>query len=228
MTRERILVIEDDTDIARIIRAYLEHDDFEVDVRFDGVGGLAKALDHPPDLVVLDWMLPGLDGIEVLTRLRSALETPVIMLSARTEYDDRVEGLGTGADDYIPKPFHPPELVARVHAVLRRSRKESPEEPLQVGTLSIDVQKQKVMMAGQSVPVTPLEFDLLRILAAHPGRVFRRNELLDRVWGRDFTGVDRVVDVHVFKLRQKLEAGGAGSLIETVRGVGYRFSEIVS
>ena len=225
MSKERVLVVEDDLDIARIVRAYLEHEGYSVEVAHDGRDGLRRALNDPPALIVLDWMLPGLDGIELLGRLRGTVETPVIMLTARGEHDDRVEGFRSGVDDYVPKPFHPPELVARVRAVLRRSRPERGDEPLRVGELSLDLQKQKATVAGESVPLTALEFDLLRILASHPGRIFRRNELLDRVWGRDFAGVDRVVDVHIFKLRQKLEGGDRRSLIETVRGVGYRFSE---
>lgn len=225
MTKERILVVEDDVDIARVVRAYLENEGYAVDVAHDGREGLQKAMDDAPALVVLDWMLPGLDGIEVLRRLRSSLETPVIMLTARGEHDDRVEGFRSGVDDYVPKPFHPPELVARVQAVLRRSWQEHADESLQVGDLSLDFQKRKVSVAGRNVVLTALEFDLLRILASHPGRVFHRNELLDRVWGEDFAGVDRVVDVHVFTLRQKLDGGEDSSMIETVRGVGYRFSE---
>ena len=225
MSKERVLVVEDDLDIARVVRAYLEHEGYPVEVAHDGRDGLQSALHDPPSLIVLDWMLPGLDGIELLRRLRATLETPVIMLTARGEHDDRVEGFRVGVDDYVPKPFHPPELMARVQAVLRRSRPEQAEEPLRVGELSLDLRKQKTMVAGESVPLTALEFELLRILASHPGRIFRRNELLDRVWGRDFAGVDRVVDVHIFKLRQKLEGGDRRSMIETVRGVGYRFSE---
>lgn len=225
MARARLLVVEDDQDIATVVKAYLEHDDFQVEVASDGGEGLARALSETPDLVVLDWMLPGMDGIEVLTRLRAASEVPVIMLTARGEHDDLIEGLSVGADDYLSKPFHPPELVARITAVLRRSHRTLGDAPLRLGEMTIDVAKQKVTMAGDEVPLTALEFDLLLALAAAPGRVFSRNELLDRVWGRDFVGVDRVVDVHVFKLRQKLERQGGASLIETVRGVGYRFSE---
>lgn len=225
MSKERVLVVEDDLDIARVVRAYLEREGYSVEVAHDGRDGLQSALNDPPALIVLDWMLPGLDGIELLNRLRGTVDTPVIMLTARGEHDDRVEGFRSGADDYVPKPFHPPELVARIQAVLRRSKPEQADEPVQVGELSLDVLKQKATLAGEKVALTALEFDLLRILASHPGRIFGRNELLDRVWGRDFTGVDRVVDVHIFKLRQKLEGGDRRSLIETVRGVGYRFRE---
>ena len=224
----RILVIEDDPDTARVLRAYLEHGGFQVDIAADGLGGLDLALAEQADLIVLDWMLPGLDGLEVLLRLRPEVQTPVILLTARREAEDRLRGFERGADDYVPKPFHPPELVARVHAVLRRSSPANAEEPLKVGDLTIDLQRRQVLLAGEEVNLTSLEFDLLHLLAAHPGRVFRRNELLDRVWGRDFTGVDRVVDVHVSNLRQKLEKTTGTSFLQTVRGVGYAFQEDTS
>jgi two-component system alkaline phosphatase synthesis response regulator PhoP len=222
---ESIRVIEDDPDIARVVTTYLRHAGFSVESAADGREGLRRALNASPALVVLDWMLPGLDGMEVLRRLRERQGTPVIMLTARGEADDRLAGFEHGADDYVPKPFHPQELVARVRAVLRRGRLESPDERLQVGELVIDKEKREVMLAGEGLPLTSLEFDLLHALAAHPGRVFRRNELLDRVWGSDFTGVDRVVDVHISNLRQKLERGGLPPLLQTVRGVGYKFEE---
>lgn len=225
MTKARILVIEDDPDTARVLRAYLEHAGFEVDIGVDGPSGLDLALEESADLIVLDWMLPGLDGIEVLQRLRPEVQAPVILLTARGEVDDRLQGFEHGVDDYVPKPFHPPELIARVHAVLRRSRPEQRDKPLQAGDLVIDPGKRRVFLAEEEVNLTTLEFDLLHLLATNPGRVFRRNELLDRAWGRDFVGVDRVVDVHVSNLRQKLEKDGDGSFIQTVRGIGYAFRE---
>jgi two-component system alkaline phosphatase synthesis response regulator PhoP len=222
---ESILVIEDDPDIARVLTTYLRHAGFSVESVGDGREGLHRALDAPPSLVVLDWMLPGMDGLEVMRRLREKQETPVIMLTARGEADDRLSGFEHGADDYVPKPFHPQELVARVRAVLRRAGQESRDERMELGALLIDVGKREVLLAGERVPLTSLEFDLLHALAANPGRVFRRNELLDRVWGSDFSGVDRVVDVHISNLRQKLERGGLPLLLQTVRGVGYKFEE---
>ena len=202
----RILLIEDDTDTQRIVGRYLERSGFVVDVAQDGLGGLAKALESAPDLIVLDWMLPGLDGLELLKRLRSEQRTPVIMLSARTEEADRILGLEFGADDYVLKPFSPGELVARVKAVLRRSSEpdEQPER-LRVGSLQLNPAKRTVQAEGRLLDLTTLEFDLLHTLMRAPGRVFTRNDLLERVWGNDFTGVDRVVDVHVSNLRQKLE-----------------------
>lgn len=208
-----------------MVRAYLEHAGFAVAVAYDGRRGLQAALEAPPALIVLDWMLPEFDGIELLRRLKGSRDIPVIMLTARGEAGDRLTGFGLGVDDYVAKPFHPPELVARVKAVLRRSRREPPTEPLQRGELVIDPERRQVTLAGQPATLTTLEFDLLLTLAMHPGRVFRRDELLDRVWGADFTGVDRVVDVHISNLRQKLASTGGPSLINTVRGIGYTFTE---
>jgi len=220
----RILVVEDDTDTAHVVRAYLERDGFEVEVARDGVTGLELAMQHAPDLVVLDWMLPGLDGLSFLRTLRRGRSLPVIMLTARTEEGDRIAGLEAGADDYVAKPFSPRELSARVRAVLRRaaSAEAEPHAVVDVAGLHLDGARRRVEAHGQALELSALEFDLLATLAAAPGRVFTRNELIERVWGPDFTGVDRVVDVHVSNLRQKLEAAGARGVVGTVRGVGYR------
>jgi DNA-binding response OmpR family regulator len=222
---QRILIVEDDPDVIRVARAYLEREGFTVETAQDGLAGLHAALERPPTLIVLDWMLPHLDGLAFLERLRKAQRTPVIMLTARTEESDRVVGLELGADDYIPKPFSPRELVARVRAVLRRAKPaaKDEEEVLVHGELQIDPRHRTVERAGRRVDLTALEFDLLYALAGAPGRVFSRDELLDRVWGQDFTGVDRVVDVHVSNLRQKLATVGADAMLVTVRGVGYKF-----
>ena len=221
---QRVLVVEDDTDTARVVRAYLERDGFEVEVARDGVTGLERALNDRPDLVVLDWMLPGLDGLSFLRALRRDGALPVIMLTARTEEGDRIAGLEAGADDYVAKPFSPRELSARVRAVLRRAPagQDEPRAPIEVGGLRIDGARRSVDVHGRRVELSALEFDLLATLAGAPGRVFTRDELIERVWGPDFTGVDRVVDVHVSNPRQKLERGGARGLVGTVRGVGYR------
>ncbi len=224
----QILVVEDDQDIVRVVKAYLEREGFSVEIALDGLSGLDKALDGSPELIVLDWMLPGLDGLEFIKRLRQEKHTPVIMLTARAEEPDRVLGLELGADDYVAKPFSPRELVARVKAVLRRMRNttEREQEALSRGSLLIDPMHRSVRMEGRRLDLTTLEFDLLYTLASQPGRVFRRDELLDRVWGRDFEGVDRVVDVHVSNLRQKLDAASdQPSLVLTVRGIGYKFTE---
>jgi two-component system, OmpR family, alkaline phosphatase synthesis response regulator PhoP len=224
----RILVVEDDLGIARAVRAYLEKEGFEVDVVTDGLLALQRALAEAPLLIVLDWMLPGLDGLKFMRRLRQEQRTPIIMLTARIEENDRILGLEFGADDYVTKPFSPRELVARVKAVLRRTEGAEEEDPevLVAGPLVIDLVRHTVTRDDVPLELTVLEFNLLHTLAVRPGRVFTRDELLSRVWGTDFVGVDRVVDVHVSHLRHKLEADPeVPTLILTVRGVGYKLAE---
>jgi len=222
---ERILVVEDDGDVLRVVVAFLEREGYQVDTARDGALGLERALAVPPDLVILDWMLPVLDGPAFLARLRREQDTPVIMLTARTEEHDRITGLEIGADDYVTKPFSPRELVARVRAVLRRRDGSADERPAAIEHrgLRVDPAARTVEREGRRADVTTVEFDLLYALASAPGRVFRRTELLDRVWGDEFAGVDRVVDVHVSHLRRKLEPLGADGMIATVRAVGYKF-----
>lgn len=223
---EQILLVEDDPDIVRIVQAYLEREGFQVETAVDGASGLAFALAESPALIVLDWMLPSLDGEAFMTRLRPALATPVIMLTARGEEVDRLRGFELGVDDYIPKPFSPRELVARIHAVLRRAGSETVStQAIRRGALWVNPLKRSASFGEHVLDLTTLEFELLYTLAEQPGRVWHRNELLDRVWGRDFTGVDRVVDVHMSNLRIKLEAVYATPLLATVRGVGYKFVE---
>ena len=221
----RILVVEDDADAAQVVSAYLTREGYAVEVAHDGAAGLQAALTAPPALVVLDWMLPGVAGPEFLTALRRAQRTPVIMLTARSEESDRIVGLELGADDYVVKPFSPRELVARVRAVLRRSQAREvaeADEAVEHRGLRVDPLQRQASFAGREVELTTLEFDLLFALARAPGRVFTRNDRIARVWGPDFTGVDRVVDVHVSNLRQKLASVGADALLVTVRGVGYK------
>jgi two-component system, OmpR family, alkaline phosphatase synthesis response regulator PhoP len=221
----RILIVEDDPDIVHVAKAYLEKDGFQVDVARDGLIGFEKATQFPPNLIVLDWMLPGLDGITFLHRLRKEHKTPVIMLTARTEEVDRLKGLAL-ADDYITKPFSPKELVARVKAVLRRFD-SSDTTPVVIthGNLTIDPARRVALRGSVPLELTVLEFDLLYTFAKSPGRVFRRDELLERVWGRDYDGVDRVVDVHVSNLRQKLEPDpDHPSYLLTIRGIGYKLT----
>lgn len=222
---ERILVVEDDADVVRVVVSFLEREGYLVEVALDGALGLDAALRDSPDLVILDWMLPVVDGPTFLARLRREQDVPVIMLTARSEEDDRIRGLETGADDYVTKPFSPRELVARVRAVLRRRDGVEAERPVTIEHhgLRIDPEARTVRRLGTRADVTTVEFDLLYALASAPGRVFRRTELLDRVWGEDFGGVDRVVDVHVSHLRRKLEPLGADGMIATVRAVGYKF-----
>jgi DNA-binding response OmpR family regulator len=217
-----ILIVEDDPDVVRVARAYLEREGYAVLVESDGEAGLQRARTARPDLVVLDWMLPGVSGLDVLRRLRTEGAVPVVMLTARTDEADRVLGLELGADDYLSKPFSPRELVARVGAVLRRTGVAAATEPvMRHGALEVDVAARTARVAGQDVDLTTLEFDLLRAFAAAPGRVYRREELIERVWGGAYDGNDRVVDVHVSNLRQKLADAHGGDLIRTVRGVGY-------
>ena len=223
---KRILIVEDDPDIVRVIEAYLRREGFVTEVAGDGEAGLASALATPPALIVLDWMLPRCDGEAFMRRLRPLQTTPVVMLTARGEEEDRLQGFALGVDDYLPKPFSPRELVARVLAVLRRAGVEkAPPTALERGSLRIDPLRRCASFADQDVELTTLEFDLLHTLAAQPGRVWRRDELLDRVWGRDFAGVDRVVDVHLSNLRAKLENVCDLPLLLTIRGVGYKFTE---
>ncbi len=223
---ERILLVEDDPDIVRIVQAYLTREGFQVETAVDGATGLASALAQPPALIVLDWMLPRLDGETFMMHLRLTLATPVIMLTAKGEEDDRLRGFELGVDDYIPKPFSPRELVARIHAVLRRAHGEKVStQAIWRGNLWIDPVKRLASLGGHQLDLTTREFELLYTLAEQPGRVWHRNELLDRVWGRDFTGIDRVVDVHVSNLRLKLEAFCGTAVLATVRGVGYKFVE---
>jgi DNA-binding response OmpR family regulator len=220
---QTVLIVEDDADVVRVARAYLERDGFTVAVESDGDAGLRRALADPPALVVLDWMLPKRSGLEVLRELRQRATVPVILLTARTDETDRVIGLELGADDYVTKPFSPRELVARVRAVLRRAEAATAPggEVLHHGLLVVDAARRQVSFDGRPLQLTTLEFDLLHTLARTPGRVFGRDALIERVWGADFGGVDRVVDVHVSNLRQKLAAAGAEGLLRTVRGVGY-------
>lgn len=220
----RILVVEDDVDTAKVITAYLSREGYEVTVARDGTTGLQLARQTPPALIVLDWMLPGASGPEFITSLRRGQQTPIIMVTARSEESDRIVGLELGADDYLVKPFSPRELVARVRAVLRRSRTGwlDGQGIIEHRGLVVDPLQRQVTFAGCDIDLTTLEFDLLHALTLAPGRVYSRNDLIERVWGPDFAGIDRVVDVHVSNLRQKLAPAGAHELLVTVRGVGYK------
>ncbi|MFN2242370.1 MAG: response regulator transcription factor [Anaerolineae bacterium] len=225
MPDSKILVIDDEQSILDLVTAYLRRAGYEVHTAMDGPGGLKAARAFKPDLIVLDIMLPGMDGLEVLTHLRRESDVYVIMLTARSEETDKIVGLSVGADDYLTKPFSPRELVARVKAALRRLRDGvGPTEAttLTFRHLRIDTGSRQVWVDDELVELTPTEFDLLRILADHRGLVLSREQLLQQVWGYDFYGEERVVDVHIGHIRQKL---GDGRFIVTVRGVGYRFEE---
>ena len=225
-----ILIVEDDKKTASLLSAYLEREGFQTVAAYDGRQALELARSHNPILVILDLMLPLLDGWEVCRELRRSSDVPILILSARDEEIDRVSGLTLGADDYVVKPFSPREVVARVKAILRRGRveKTDDEHMLTRGDLVLDPKKHKVTLDGHPISLTPHEFTLLQTLMARPGKVFTRDELLTRLYPReDVAVVDRVVDVHIGKLRQKIEREPSNpEYILTIRGVGYQFAEI--
>lgn len=224
----QILVVEDDKKTASLIALYLTREGFKVLSAEDGDQALETALRHQPDFVILDLMLPKLDGVEVCRRLRSRSDVPILMLTAKDEELDRVLGFTLGADDYVSKPFSPRELVARVKAILRRSGPAAPkkETPLSHGDLSLDPEKHRVTLRGEPLPLTLSEYKLLHALMAAPGKVFSREELLNRLYPSGEAVVDRVVDVHIGKLRQKIEKNPAEpKCILTVRGIGYQLAE---
>ncbi|MGE5288588.1 MAG: response regulator [Micromonosporaceae bacterium] len=223
----RALVVDDEEPLARLVADYLARDGFITDVALDGEHALELARTADPDVVVLDLMLPGIDGVEVCRRLRTFTDAYVIMLTARAEEVDKLIGLAVGADDYLTKPFSPRELVARVKAMLRRprtSRVGDGEAPVRrFGDLVIDPAAREVTVAGTPVELTRLEFDLLDVLSARPRVVFTRRQLVDRVWGEDWFGDDHIVDVHVVRLRRKLgDDATSPRYVLTARGVGYR------
>ena len=218
----RILIIEDEPAIIDLVRLYLEKEGFEVVSARDGVEGMVAFRREQPDLVILDLMLPELDGWEVCKRLRKETNTPIIMLTARSDDVDKIVGLELGADDYVTKPFNPRELVARVKAVLRRTQGDPVPtgDSLRVGDVEVDLARRELRVAGALIPLRAREFELLATLARRPGMVFSREQLLNLVWGYDYVGGTRTVDVHVAQLRQKLKASAVR--IETVWGVGYK------
>ena len=219
-----MLLVEDDAALAELLVWHFQRENFDIRHTPDGEEALLIAQESPPDLVLLDWMIQGLSGIEVCRRLRRMTETqnvPIIMLTARGEEEDRVRGLETGADDYVTKPFSPRELVARVGAVLRRVRPGLAGEQLTYADLEMDTVGHKVRRAGQLVPLGPTEFRLLKHFLEHPGWVFSRERLLDSVWGHDADIEPRTVDVHIRRLRQAINAGDRPDIIRTVRSAGY-------
>ena len=222
-----ILVVDDERRIVRLVRDYLEAAGFRVVTAHDGEMALTQFRYERPDLIVLDLNMPGVDGIDVSRAIRRQYNTPIIMLTARVEETDRIVGLELGADDYVTKPFSPRELVARVKAVLRRTRNADPvSAPIRAGRLVIDPDKRAVTLDGKMVNLTTTEFDLLLVLARTPGRVFSRMELLDRIQGVAFEGYDRTVDVHIKNLRKKIEPNPRKPrYVLTVYGAGYRFAE---
>ena len=222
----KILVIDDEPSITNLVSAYLKPEGYEVYIAADGNAGLKSARAFKPDLIILDLMLPGMDGIELLSRLRRESEVYVIMLTARTEETDKIVGLSVGADDYVTKPFSPRELTARVKAALRRIQtgagSGSETSVYSFRHLRMDVGARTVSVDEKPIELTAIEFDLLKVLVENRGRVLSREQLLEKVWGGEYFGEQRVVDVHLGHVRQKL---GSDDLIVTVRGVGYRFED---
>ena len=228
MIKHKILVVDDDRKIVELVRLYLEKDGYRVLVAYDGLEALELARRKRPDLILLDLMLPEMNGLDVCRILQAESEVPIIMLTAKTTDEDKLIGLELGADDYVTKPFNPREVVARVRAVLRRADRESPQGPTEMrfADLVIDGRCHEVRMQGKVVDLTPTEFRLLEVLAGEPGRVYTRLELLDQVFGYDFEGFERTVDVHVKNLRKKIEPDPKQpAYVKTVYGVGYKFSE---
>ena len=220
----RILVVDDDKNICELIRLYLQKEGYAVEIANDGLNALEKFSQNPPQAVILDIMLPKIDGIEVLKRMRKSGNIPVIMLTAKGEVFDKVLGLELGADDYMVKPFEPKELVARLKAVLRRFESaENLDKEIVYPNIRINLSTYELILAGKSIDIPPKELELLYFLASHPNRVFTRDQLLDEVWGYDFFGDSRTVDVHVKRLREKLEGYESSWQLKTVWRVGYKF-----
>lgn len=217
-----ILVVDDETAVLELVTAYLAREGYDVLTARDGPSALELARSRRPDVVILDIMLPGLDGIQVLGRLRDEQDPYVILLTARSEETDKLVGLAVGADDYVTKPFSPRELAARVKAALRRLQPEDVPRALVFAHLRLDPGAHRAWLDGEEMALTPTEFALLRVLAEHAGQALSREQILERLWGHDFYGEEHVVDVHVGNLRRKL---GGRDLIHTVRGVGYRFED---
>lgn len=221
---ERILIIEDDEAIVRVLRRSLVYEGYAVEAAYDGESGLIKAREFRPDLVILDWMLPGMDGLDVCLRLRSLMKVPILMLTAKDTIEDRVTGLDSGADDYMVKPFQLEELLARIRALLRRTQPER-VPVLTFLDLSLNTSTRQASRKGRVIKLTAKEFELLELFLRHPRQVLTREVIFDRVWGYDFGGESNVLDVYVRYLRQKLESEGEPRLIFTLRGVGYVLRE---
>jgi DNA-binding response OmpR family regulator len=226
MASKTVLVVDDDAKTVELVKLYLNRDGYRVLSAYDGAGALRLARESRPDLIVLDLMLPGVDGLEVCRSLRSESDVPIIMLTARTTDEDKLTGLGLGADDYVSKPFSPRELAARVRTVIRRLPGERGPVEIKRGELVLNFLKQEVSIAGRPLNLTPVEFKLLGVLIKEAGRVFSRAELVEKALGYDYRGFDRTIDVHILNLRRKLEPDPVHpKYIKTVYGAGYKFSE---
>ena len=225
MTSERLLIIEDEARIAQFVERALIYEGYRVSVARDGQTGLQIARDNPPDLVILDWMLPGLDGLEVCKRLRAASTVPILMLTAKDDIKDRVVGLDAGADDYLVKPFSVDELLARVRALFRRATPTSKPEILRFADLTLDTGTHRAYRGDRAIDLTAKEYELLELFMRNPRQVLTRDVIFDRVWGYDFGGESNIIEVYVRYLRQKTEQGEEARLVHTVRGVGYVLRE---
>ena len=229
MAGKRVLVVDDDAKTVELVKLYLNRDGYGVLTAYDGVEALRLAREGHPDLIVLDLMLPGMDGLEVCRTLRDESDVPIIMLTAKTTDEDKLTGLGLGADDYVTKPFSPRELAARVRAVLRRLPGERGPDEIKCGQLTVNFLRHEASLAGKSLNLTTVEFKLLGVLAKEPGRVFSRAQLIEKALGYDFEGFDRTIDVHILNLRRKLEPDPSHPrYIKTAYGAGYKFSEVLS
>jgi len=229
MAGKKILVVDDDAKTVELVKLYLNRDGYRVLTAYDGVEALRLGRDSHPDLIVLDLMLPGIDGLEVCRTIRKESDVPIIMLTAKTTDQDKLIGLGLGADDYVTKPFSPRELAARVRAVLRRLPGERGPEKIDHGKLTLDFRKHEAFLAGRPLNLTPIEFKLLGVLAKEPGRVFSRAQIIEKSFGYDFDSFDRTIDVHILKLRRKIEPDPHHPrYIKTVYGAGYKLSEVGS
>lgn len=228
MQKTKLLLVEDDTPLVELIRYNFEREDYIVDATNDGEEAILMAKESLPDIIILDWMIENLSGIEVCRQLRRSSETrhiPIIMLSARSEEDDKIRGLEIGADDYLTKPFSPRELLARVIAVLRRTRPALAGENLKFSDIEMDINAHKVKRAGQSIALGPTEYKLLKHFLEYPSQVFSRERLLDTVWGYDSDIEIRTVDVHIRRLRKALNINGGSDIIRTVRSAGYSLDQ---
>ncbi len=224
MTEKTVLVVDDDVKTVELVKVYLNRDGYRVLTAYDGVEALRVARESNPDLVVLDLMLPDVDGLEVCRTLRHESDVPIIMLTARTTDQDKLTGLDSGADDYVTKPFSPKELAARVRAVLRRLPGERGPAQITHGELTMNLVRREAWLAGRLLALTDVEFKLLGVLAREPGRVFSRGDLIEKALGYDFAGFDRTIDVHILNLRRKIEqAPNRPRYIKTVYGAGYKF-----
>lgn len=227
MAGKRVLVVDDDTKTVELVKLYLNRDGYRVLTAYDGAEALRLAREGHPDLIILDLMLPGIDGLEVCRTLRDESDVPIIMLTAKTTDENKLTGLGLGADDYVTKPFSPRELAARVRTVLRRLPGERGPDEIKYGELAVNFRKHEASLSDKPLNLTEIEFKLLGVFAKEPGRVFTRAQLIEKALGYDFEGFDRTIDVHILNLRRKLEPDPSHPrYIKTVYGAGYKFSGV--